>query len=137
MEIDIRQLPDNQIVSLSEVIAPKDLDLDVEGISCISPVEIKADIIKIQDAVDIKVEVNAKALMRCSLCLSDSEFIVKKNFRLDYPIEKQEPVIDITEDIRQEVILDYPMKPLCKVSCKGLCSKCGKNLNEGPCDCVN
>lgn len=28
-----------------------------------------------------------------------------------------------------------PTKMLCKPDCKGLCCKCGKNLNDGPCDC--
>ncbi|MBN2789252.1 MAG: DUF177 domain-containing protein [Candidatus Delongbacteria bacterium] len=31
--------------------------------------------------------------------------------------------------------LSLPLKKLCSGSCKGLCSQCGKNLNEGPCTC--
>ncbi len=34
-----------------------------------------------------------------------------------------------------EILLDLPMKVLCREACKGLCSKCGKNLNRGSCDC--
>ncbi len=44
--------------------------------------------------------------------------------------------LDITEDIRDMVILSLPMKPLCSDTCKGLCPKCGTNLNEEKCNCV-
>ncbi len=42
---------------------------------------------------------------------------------------------DPAEDIRQSLVLGLPMKPLCKVDCKGLCQKCRKNLNTGQCRC--
>lgn len=37
--------------------------------------------------------------------------------------------------IREQVILSVPMQPLCQARCKGLCSQCGQNLNEGTCRC--
>ena len=37
--------------------------------------------------------------------------------------------------MREELLLFFPTKMLCKPDCKGLCCKCGKNLNDGPCDC--
>ncbi len=45
------------------------------------------------------------------------------------------PSVDIADDVRQVVQLTVPLKLLCKESCKGLCPTCGKDLNEGPCDC--
>jgi len=43
--------------------------------------------------------------------------------------------IDLTHPLRENVLLAQPMKPVCRPDCKGLCASCGKNLNEGPCDC--
>ncbi len=37
--------------------------------------------------------------------------------------------------IRQYLLLALPMSPLCRADCKGLCPRCGKNLNQGPCAC--
>lgn len=45
-------------------------------------------------------------------------------------------VLDLTEAIRQYVLLAIPMKPLCRENCAGLCSTCGHNLNQGPCGCL-
>lgn len=44
-------------------------------------------------------------------------------------------VIDLTEAIRQYAEMKVPMKPLCRDSCAGICPSCGRNLNEGACDC--
>ncbi|MFC2044236.1 DUF177 domain-containing protein [Chloroflexota bacterium] len=44
--------------------------------------------------------------------------------------------LDLTEAIRQYGLLAVPMKPLCDQDCAGLCSNCGHNLNEGPCNCL-
>jgi uncharacterized protein len=45
-------------------------------------------------------------------------------------------VIDLTEAIRQYTLLALPMKLLCREVCAGLCSSCGHNLNQGPCNCL-
>jgi len=44
-------------------------------------------------------------------------------------------ILDLTEAIRQYKVMALPMKPLCNEECAGICPTCGKNLNEGPCDC--
>jgi uncharacterized protein len=43
--------------------------------------------------------------------------------------------IILDDDVRDYALLAVPMKRLCNVYCKGLCIKCGKNLNEGDCGC--
>ncbi len=44
--------------------------------------------------------------------------------------------VDLTEDIREAIILAFPGYPVCRPDCKGLCSRCGKNLNRGACGCA-
>jgi uncharacterized protein len=44
--------------------------------------------------------------------------------------------IDLTEHVREEILLTAPAKFLCQEECNGLCPKCGANLNEGPCACA-
>ncbi|MDP2905278.1 MAG: DUF177 domain-containing protein [Candidatus Omnitrophota bacterium] len=45
-------------------------------------------------------------------------------------------MIDLTEDIREGIMLDYPIKPLCKPDCSGLCPVCGADLNVHKCRCI-
>ena len=45
--------------------------------------------------------------------------------------------LDLTDAMCQYALLAIPMKPLCSDNCAGLCPNCGKNLNDGPCDCTS
>ena len=43
--------------------------------------------------------------------------------------------LELAPMLREHIILSAPMQPLCSDDCLGLCSRCRKNLNEGPCQC--
>jgi len=43
--------------------------------------------------------------------------------------------VNIGPEVRESLSLAVPIKLVCNDECKGLCPSCGKNLNEGPCDC--
>jgi uncharacterized protein len=51
-----------------------------------------------------------------------------------FPIDAHHQ-LDLTEAVRQHVLLDLPMATLCKEDCAGLCPQCGHDLNLGPCEC--
>ncbi len=55
---------------------------------------------------------------------ANDELVVTEAFRYD-----------VTPLITEDVILYLPTKILCRDDCAGICSRCGKNLNEGPCKC--
>jgi DUF177 domain-containing protein len=44
--------------------------------------------------------------------------------------------IDLEPMLRDAVTLALPFNPVCKQDCAGLCARCGKDLNDGPCDCT-
>ena len=83
-------------------------------------------------------------------CNKEYEKGIHHYFKMIYLVEKGEAVeedtnihylspdqdkIDLSEDVKEMTLLALPMKHLCDENCKGLCSKCGKDLNEGPCNC--
>jgi uncharacterized protein len=43
--------------------------------------------------------------------------------------------LNVDELINNEILLNWPLKILCKEDCKGICKVCGKNLNDGDCGC--
>ena len=51
-----------------------------------------------------------------------------------FPVEGES--VDVDEIVRTLYMVSLDTKFLCKPDCKGLCGKCGKNLNEGPCNCT-
>lgn len=87
--------------------------------------------------------------MKCDRCLTDVDYTFDLDFSMtvvspDYT-EQTDDIDDmqfmesyhlnVDELINNEILLNWPMKVLCTETCKGICKKCGKNLNEGDCDC--
>ncbi len=134
MKVDINKIPVEGL-TLAEELVSSVLDLDTDLIKFRAPVRIKADISRITNAVTIHVTADALMLVTCSRCLNEFETGLKKDMDFNYPVTKSVVSIDLNPDIREEIIVDYPIKPLCSLKCKGLCPKCGKNLNEGGCSC--
>ena len=54
----------------------------------------------------------------------NDDFIVIDSFHYDL-----EPLVN------EDILLSLPMKVLCREDCVGICHRCGKDLNDGPCDC--
>ena len=53
-----------------------------------------------------------------------------------FSVETEEnSFVDLTEELRECILLCFPSNPLCKENCKGLCPRCGTDLNKGPCSC--
>lgn len=98
-------------------------------------------------------------LLECDRCLESFEFPVESNFRVDleltdkdmlseHPIAEHacssnemdvmfldEPVVDVFYVLQQQAFLALPEKKLCDVDCRGICPKCGTNLNKETCRC--
>ena len=45
--------------------------------------------------------------------------------------------LDVDRLVQNELMVNLPMKVLCREDCRGICSQCGRNLNHGKCDCDN
>ena len=54
-----------------------------------------------------------------------------------YPLPARGQELDVTEAVREQLLLRAPQYALCDEACRGLCPQCGANLNEGTCDCVS
>ena len=53
-----------------------------------------------------------------------------------YPLAPDATEIDLAAAVREELILAVPQYVLCREDCRGLCPRCGKDLNAGPCGCA-
>jgi len=53
-----------------------------------------------------------------------------------YAVAPDAPDIDVTQAVREELLLTAPRYAVCREDCKGLCPQCGKDLNAGPCGCA-
>lgn len=98
--------------------------------------------------------VETELLFDCVHCLQQFSFKLKSDIIFNYIrisdevleesfLEKKEFTsyfkgfnINLTDDIRQWLILNIPFYPKCKDNCLGLCQVCGSNLNNNKCNCL-
>lgn len=71
--------------------------------------------------------------VECGRCLAAVEAPFADSLDATYPLEAE--TIDVWEEVRESLLLSVPFKPLCRADCRGLCPRCRRNLNEGPCGC--
>jgi len=115
-----------------------------------------AEIWNLDDRLLVKARLSGEADLACSRCLSrykepvsisfEEEFVPAGPDGADLEVQEDEESrrtvtpysgdeIDLSEPVRENILLALPMKPLCREDCKGLCPRCGSDLNEGPCVC--
>ncbi len=89
---------------------------------------------------------NDELLVRGSLavsleccCARCAEWFRKRlrvpEFTRSYPLTSENEAIDLTADIREDILLALPINLVCSETCRGLCSGCGANLNREACAC--
>lgn len=114
--------------------------------------EVKLD--KAHHQIVLNSSINLKAHFECDRCSEEFDRSLNANYEMVYMFTEEPEVsgdeelniiyllpetdkIDISKDLYDFSILSIPMKKLCKEDCKGLCYKCGTNLNERQCSCNN
>jgi uncharacterized protein len=106
---------------------------------------------KSHNQIILDAEITLRAKFECDRCTALFDDIIKTNYQMVY-LFGQEAVesdsvnvtylpletvnINLKDDVRDFALLSIPMKKLCMEACKGLCSKCGKDLNKEDCSCT-
>lgn len=81
-------------------------------------------------------KLTASVSFRCSRCAEFFPFRVEiPNFRCIREVAGNVESVDLTDEIRESIILSFPNYPICGADCRGLCPECGKDLNKGKCEC--
>ena len=80
-----------------------------------------------------KASVSMKA--ECGRCLEECSLEVAAKDICHHFEKVPDQEIDLTSDIREDVLMAVPLSFLCSPSCKGLCSHCGADLNKAKCRC--
>ncbi len=81
--------------------------------------------------------IEAPLRLCCSRCAQIFSTTVRvSSFLHAYEWAEHPETLDVSSDVREDVLLEIPGFPVCRDGCQGLCAQCGRDLNEGPCGCV-
>jgi uncharacterized protein len=136
-------------------VAPEDLGDVLEDARPLEPLRGRARLMRTPRSIFVRGSVSTRLGAECSRCLEDTvapiAFDVEAEYFPEIDVSTGHPLpapdddlaftidasheLDLGEAIRQHVLLEMPMQTVCSEGCKGLCPRCGANLNAGPCDC--
>ncbi len=134
MRIKLDKIKDVPI-ELSEDIDAKRWEMDSFDVKFIKNIHLDCRFIRDGKKIIAECNVLTHRLIICSRCMEESEREVRESFKLSYPASSGNGYIEVDNDIRQEILLNFPMKVLCKPDCRGICPGCGANLNFEECRC--
>ena len=136
---------------LSLDIDPEDSSSFLYGVSFPSPMKVKGEITNTAGYMRIQLSASVEYSSECARCLApvsgDFTLSLEKTVaprsllvgldedRLDDYAIIEDGFLDIDEQLLAQLEMEFPIRFLCKEDCRGLCQRCGKNLNDGKCDC--
>lgn len=157
MKLDVRTLLSGETSSLpiffSLVPTPPDTPMSpLYSVKFSEPLSAKGCIVNNAGYMRMELTLSIRYVAQCARCLTEVpgefSFTVEKTVvpqgmlaninesdADDYAIV-YDGFLDMDEELLELLELEFPSKILCKDSCRGLCSKCGKNLNDGDCTCT-
>jgi len=124
------------------------ISLDNEAIGIVET-SVKSSVDKGESNVIVTNDVNVTISVECDTCLEKYETHLKDRYTVFYTndkkmfdhdemsrfLSKSTQEIDLTEGLRESILISLPMKFKCSSDCQGLCDQCGANLNAGKCKC--
>lgn len=134
---------------------PEEVNLESEEATLKNNVKLSGKLIKRLTQVDVEGNISAEIETECTRCLLPIEKELKIPFNVsfvtpeNYTEEKEAEInendlqvsifegdkINLTEIVREQILLNLPLQVFCKDDCKGLCPKCGINQNLQNCNC--
>ena len=123
-----------------------DVDFLGENFHFVKPLALNGKIYNNGKSLRLTLDVSGEMTVHCARCMTplntEINFEVTEDFMQDEGEETDEDVIlfsgtkiDILDVVSNCFFMNVSGKYLCSEDCRGLCPKCGKNLNEGDCDC--
>ena len=141
-----------EIINIPGKSVPFDFKFDADGLelgsvkSFSAPVSVVGNIMNRAGVLTVTGKIHADMECICARCLK--EFPFHKDFDMNAYLaeelqdeDSEETYLldgdwaDLDEIVTTTIVLNTEQRQLCRPDCKGLCPKCGKDLNDGPCDC--
>jgi len=154
MIVDLLSVTDDPLPFELELRADQ-IDLETEGISIAGVVKAVGEVTTNSAKTTVTGSIKAPVEVGCTRCLTDVKQDLDIVFQVDFvgkelfPESKEVHLesseldtdliegneLDLTQVVREQILLNLPETVLCRDECKGICPTCGKDLNEGECQC--
>jgi uncharacterized protein len=136
MKITVRPLGEGFPTAVRGQYNPQELELEFVDLSYLEEVVLDGTVEKFRDTLTFRGHLTSRVAHTCARCLKQVEEPIDHAFEMVYDIRGKEEV-DTLDDLREMLILDHPIRFLCREDCPGLCPGCGADLSKSSCTCTN
>lgn len=134
MKVNVKRIPsDGEQLQGSE--PPSILELDNEDIHFKKDIEYDFHVQIQNNALLVVGKLRTPVTLRCGRCLKHFEWPLRIGQFVFHEELTGADFVDLTANIREDIILELPQRALCRPDCRGLCPECGQDLNEKKCRC--
>lgn len=135
LTFDPRSLPEDGITIEGE-LSPRDLDIpQTDRIDLPHPISFRLHAAPVHGGVLVQGTGETNLRCRCDRCLQYFDLPLQINNICHFFKNTECDEIDLTNDVREDILLSFPQSVHCKKDCRGLCPLCGQNLNVRNCGC--
>lgn len=135
MKVNLRLIPPEGI-EISGEESPALIDIEDPVAVFSRPVNYHLRVVRAGRTLVVRGRLETEVTLTCSRCLVKFPApLLVPGFGRELELVGDEAIIDLTGDIREDIILAIPAKPLCRAGCRGLCPICGGDLNRKDCGC--
>jgi len=134
MRIEVNKIKEEEI-ELVEDVDSSNWDLSSFDVKFIGKIHLRCIFSRCGQEIIVNAEAASTREILCSRCLTQTQQTVKQDFKFFFNVNDLGTVLEVDDAVREELLLNFPMKVLCSSSCKGLCAGCNANLNIEKCKC--
>ena len=150
LKVDLRLLQQKRRLVIDEAISLDVPSWRESGIQLTGPLEARLEAQYAGRDVVVRGDLSGQVRLPCRRCLSEVTLDLDEEvawlFRAGvsrveaedseiYPLPERGDELELADPIREQVTLAVPQYAICRDACRGLCPRCGANLNEEQCDC--
>lgn len=150
LQLDLNRLEREGRARIDADIGPADAFWDETGLAPVAPLEVRLEAQQAGPDVVVRGGLAGSFQMECRRCLEPVTVAIEEEVGLLYrageaaedepadviALPEREAVLDLGAPIREQVLLAAPRFAVCGEECRGLCPRCGTNLNVSSCACT-
>lgn len=153
LDIDSIKRGDKGTLDLNFALDLDTIGFDGDNLQIVSPVEVDGKLYVIEDRLYISFNIKTDIQAHCNRCLESFIYPFKSSVNAEVVHEKlskdydetvdediiyyEDKFIYLDEVVKENIIVNIPMKLVCDKGCQGLCSKCGAKVTHNHCGCVS
>lgn len=134
MKLKVAKIPKSGL-TLEEEEPPQIMGEALDQVEYKEAIRVRISVNLVGRTLVVRGKLSTTVVLECNRCLKKYDYPVEVGDYCFATLVKCDETVDLTDSIREDIMLSLPMKRLCSSDCKGLCPICGQDRSVSACNC--